>query len=150
MVSAYAELHRQHPFTERVIAEVLAEFCVRPSFAPSVHTKTFLMPLPLSKAMPRSVMPPAFNLAPSATLVMKERMVNRVYRDCRLWRGAGLDCVIGRIRNAIGGLHPEAVEIVVQHRDLVDVLDPISAVVPGTIRRRGKPLRKGKSSPFMP
>ena len=55
-----------------------------PSFAgvqvlpPSVETATSLMPLPPSKAMPFSVVVPAFSLAPSATLVMKERTLKRL------------------------------------------------------------------------
>jgi hypothetical protein len=36
------------------------------------------MPLPPSKAIPFSVAPPGFSLAPSVTLVMKERTVNRL------------------------------------------------------------------------
>ncbi len=36
------------------------------------------MPLPPSKAMPLSLVRPAFSLAPSVTLVMKERTVKRL------------------------------------------------------------------------
>ncbi len=54
-----------------------------------------------------------------------------VDRDRRLRRGTGLDRVVGRIRNPVGGLHPEAVEHVVDHGDLVEVLDPIGAVIAG-------------------
>src|SRR3954453_12443682 len=55
-----------------------------PSFAgvqvlpPSVETATSLMPLPPSKAIPFSVVPPRFTFAPSARLVMKERTVKRL------------------------------------------------------------------------
>ena len=45
---------------------------------PSIETATSLMPLPPSKAMPRSMVRPAFSLAPSATLVMNERTVKRL------------------------------------------------------------------------
>ena len=46
---------------------------------PSIETATSLMPLPPSKAMPFSIgRCPAFSLAPSATLVMKERTLKRL------------------------------------------------------------------------
>ena len=73
----------------------------------------------------------AATVAPSAILVRKERTLKRPIGDGARRRfsrlGAGAD-VVG---NAIGGLHPEIVERRVEHRDLVQMLDPVGAVAAG-------------------
>ena len=67
-----------------------------------------------------------------------KRLIGMVGRRPRL------DAVVGRIRNAVGGLHPEAVELVVEHGDLVEVLDPIGAVIAGHDEAERKAVEDGQ------
>ena len=60
---------------------------------------------------------------------MKERTLKRLIGIVGLGRLAGLGAGAVVVGDAIGGLHPEAVEDVVDDRDLVEVLDPIGAVI---------------------
>ena len=45
-----------------------------------------------------------------------------VDRNRRLGRGARLNAAAGRIRNPVGGLHPETVEHIIDHVDVIEVL----------------------------
>ena len=97
---------------------------------PSVETATSLMPLPPSKAMPLSSrLCAGLQLCAIRDIGDERAYVEAVDRNGGFRRSSGLHAVAVVVGDAVGGLHPEAVEDVVDHRDFVEVLDPIGPVV---------------------
>src|SRR5664280_617138 len=121
---------REGEFAERVAPQVFAEEGVLPGFA-AVGRDT-----DLADAL-AAVEGDAANDGRAArgdTLAILQRRDERANREaadrpCRRRRGAGHDADAIVVGDAVGRLHPEAVELLVDDLDLRQVLDPVRAVV---------------------